>query len=106
MVITVKHKELRVAFGYTGLIKKRIPLIDIVSSEIVTYKPIRDFGGWGIRCGRFRGEKTGCLSLKGNQGVLLTLMTRKKFCIVKTNKLIIGSQDSQKLIAAIGKGIV
>ena len=47
MVITVNHQQLKVVFGYIGLIKKLIPLADITSAEVVTYRPIRDFGGWG-----------------------------------------------------------
>jgi len=105
MVIAVNN-ELTVTYGYAKLIKKRIVLSDIKSAEVVTYRPIRNFGGWGIRCGRFRGERTGCLSLKGNRGVLLTIEKGTRFCFLKTNKLIIGSQRPEGLLEAIGKGAV
>jgi len=104
MVIAVNDNELTITFGYIKLIRKRIPLSDIKSAEVVTYRPIRNFGGWGIRCGRFRGQKTACLSLKGNSGVLFILAKRQKFCIVRTDKLIVGSQEPARLLEAIGRG--
>jgi hypothetical protein len=33
--------------------ERRIPLSDIRSAEIITYDPERDYGGYGIRTGRF-----------------------------------------------------
>jgi hypothetical protein len=104
MLIAVDDNELTITFGYIKVIGKRIPLSDIKSAEVVTYRPIRNFGGWGIRCGRFRGQKTACLSLKGNRGVLFILAKSQRFCMVKIDKLIVGSQEPERLLEAIGRG--
>lgn len=46
-------------------------LID--SYELITYNPIRDYGGWGIRFGK-NGK---AYNVSGNQGLLLKLKTGK-----------------------------
>lgn len=101
MVTVVNEEGLRVSFGCLGWIKKKIPLSDIKEAEVVTYRPIRQFGGWGIRCGCFRGERTGCYSAKGDKGVLISLSGDVRVCLFKTRKLIIGSQTPEKLVSAI-----
>ena len=103
MIIIVNDEELIVMFGYIERTKSKIALSNIRFVEKVVYRPIRDFGGWGIRCGRFRGERVNCLSLKGNEGLLLTLIKETRVCLFKTNKLIIGSKEPEKLVRAIGK---
>jgi len=102
-ITVVNEKEVKVSFGYLGWFKKRIPLSDIQQVEVVSYKPLIQFGGWGIKSGKFRGEKVGCYSLKGNKGVLLTLSSDTRVCISKTKKLIIGSQMPEKLFDALVK---
>ena len=101
MVITIDDGELIVTFGYIKALKKRISLSDIKYCQVVSYRPIRNFGGWGIRCGRYRGKIAACLSLKGNRGVLLTLLNQTRICLAKTNLLIIGSEEPEKLLEAI-----
>jgi len=58
-----------------------------------TYKPIREYGGWGIKCS-FTG-KGKAYNVSGNQGVQLILTNGKK--------LLIGSQQPDDLTAAIDK---
>ncbi len=58
-----------------------------------TYKPIREYGGWGIRCS-FTG-KGRAYNVSGNKGVQLVLTNGKK--------LLIGSQKPDDLAAAIDK---
>jgi hypothetical protein len=101
LTIRIDIGSMVIAFGFVNLIKKRIPLKDIVDAESVTCRPLRDFGGWGIRSGRFRGERTGCYNLKGNEGVLLTLSRDMKICLGRTKHVIIGSQRPDKLVEAI-----
>jgi len=101
MVVTVDDKEIRIVFGYAGIIKKVIPLSEIVSNEVVNFSPFKDFGGWGLRSGRFKGELTGCLTMKGDRGVFLILKNPIGFCFAKANRVIIGAQDAQKLSAAL-----
>jgi len=58
-----------------------------------TYKPIREYGGWGIRCS-FTG-KGKAYNVSGNKGVQLVLTNGKK--------LLIGSQKPDELASAIDK---
>jgi hypothetical protein len=62
---------------------------DIVNCEVLTYKPIREYGGWGIRYGR-SGK---AYNVSGNRGVQLKLSNGKG--------LLIGSQHPEKLAQAI-----
>lgn len=41
--------RVEVSLGRVGWIRKRIPYDRIVWIEPVTYRPLRDFGGWGVR---------------------------------------------------------
>ncbi|GAB3201666.1 hypothetical protein ABID22_001418 [Pontibacter aydingkolensis] len=57
--------------------------------EKVTYNPIGDYGGWGIRWG-FKGK---AYNMSGNEGVQLRFYNRKP--------LLVGSQDAVALFEAI-----
>jgi len=103
LLITITDSTLRISFGYLGVIKKEIQLSEILESRVVEYRPIRQFGGWGIRCGRFEGEKTCCYSLRGKQGLLLLLKSKKREIFVKTDRILIGCNEPEKLKASIGK---
>ncbi len=61
----------------------------LVSYEVQTYRPIRDYGGWGIRYGR--GSKA--YNVSGNRGVMLELSDGQR--------LLIGSQKPDDLANAI-----
>ena len=78
-----------VRFGF--LYKTRVPFTEIARAEAITYRPIRDYGGWGIRgFGRRR-----ALNTRGNEGVLLTR--------VDGSTLLIGSQKPRELLAALSR---
>ncbi len=69
--------------------RKRIPLQDIASCEARTYRPIWEYGGWGVRWG-----KSGrAFNVSGDRGVQLVLTNGKR--------LLIGSQRAEELAAAI-----
>jgi len=55
------------------------------------YKPIREYGGWGIRCGLFGKGKA--YNTSGNKGVQLVFKNGKR--------LLIGSQKAEELENAI-----
>ncbi|MHC4911405.1 MAG: DUF6141 family protein [Planctomycetota bacterium] len=55
-----------------------------------TYRPILEYGGWGIRCG-WRGGRA--YNVSGNQGVQLVLKDGKR--------LLIGSQRAEELAEAL-----
>jgi len=63
---------------------------DICNVEAVTYRPIRDYGGWGIRYG-WQGK---AYNMRGNKGVMLTLNNG--------DNVLIGSQYHEKLGSIIG----
>ncbi len=68
---------------------KAIPFESIEGVEAYTYRPIRDYGGWGVRGGK--GESI--WNAYGNGAVRLRLTDGKRFCI--------GSQQPEKLAEAI-----
>lgn len=103
LLITTADGMLSISFGYIGVFKKDIPFSEIRESRVVEYRPLRQFGGWGIRCGRFEGEPTGCYSMKGKRGLLLLLSNKVRVCLMKTDRLIIGCNEPERLKASIGK---
>ena len=62
---------------------------DIQKAEALTYRPIMEYGGWGIRFGK-NGK---AYNVSGNKGVLLTLS--------KGKTILIGSQNQEELSLAI-----
>ena len=69
-----------------------MPIGTIRSIEVVTYRPIADYGFWGIRTGR-DGERA--LIARGNRGVRLEL--------ADGTRLLIGSQRPEALAAAMDR---
>jgi hypothetical protein len=67
-----------------------VPVSQIRAVEIVTYRPIRDVGGWGVRTGP-EGERVLCA--RGNRGVRLHL--------ADGTRLLIGSQTPEDLARMI-----
>jgi hypothetical protein len=49
----------------------------ILNLEVVTYKPLSDYGGWGIRMSR----KGMAYTVKGDKGLLITLDSQKNILI-------------------------
>lgn len=71
---------------------RRIPIEAIHEVRVVTYHPILDAGGWGVRFGRYEGRFTIFWNARGNRGVIIDTDTRR---------FVIGSQDPESLRAAI-----
>ena len=74
------------------LVKKEIPLDEIARWEARTYRPILEYGGWGIRCSWGKGM---AYNVSGNRGVQLEFTNGKR--------LLIGSQRPEELAEAISK---
>lgn len=86
----VTDTEILITFGVLfPLYRRRLARSEIASSKAVVYRPIPDYGGWGIR-GMGRNV---ALNARGNRGVLLTLHDGRT--------LLIGSQKSESLAAAL-----
>lgn len=84
---SVGPDEVTVRLGF--LTTTRVPYRSIARAEAVVYRPIRDYGGWGIR-GSMRRR---ALNARGNQGVLITR--------TDGSTLLIGSQTPRALLAAL-----
>ena len=84
---SVGPDEVTVRLGF--LTTTRVSYRSIARAEAVVYRPIRDYGGWGIR-GSMRRR---ALNARGNQGVLITR--------TDGSTLLIGSQTPRALLSAL-----
>ena len=72
--------------------RRRFAFDDIASCEARTYRPLLEYGGWGIRWG----PSGRAYNVKGNRGVQLVLSSGKR--------LLVGSQKAEELATAITRG--
>ena len=87
--LTVVVRADEVLISYPPLANRRLPLADVVSVEAVTYRPLGDYWGWGVR-----GRRANlCYTVRGNHGVRLHLTQERQ--------VLLGSQRSAQLAAAI-----
>ncbi|MDT8341325.1 MAG: hypothetical protein RQ751_07410 [Longimicrobiales bacterium] len=89
LTVVVESDTVRVGLGNGRLVRTRIPLEEIRSMEPVTYRPLRDFGGWGLRGGRQKRAWTA----RGNRALALTLRDGRQ--------VYLGSDDPERLAARI-----
>lgn len=89
MDVRVDRQHLHVRFF--PLLTKDIPLDDISEWETRTYRPLLEYGGWGIRYSLSKGW---AYNVSGNRGLQLVMKDGKR--------LLIGSQKADDLSAAIG----
>ena len=87
--VEVRADHLFISFGPVRLVRKRIQFADIESAKAVTYSPIREFGGWGIRGW---GRRT-AWTIRGNQAVRVKLVSGKE--------VYVGSRFPQRLAGRI-----
>ena len=57
------------------------PFAEMEGVEEVKYRPIRDYGGWGIRYGIFDKLHAKAYTVSGNRGVMLSMKGGSKFLI-------------------------
>lgn len=88
--LTVEVRDGALHVRFFPFVRKVIRLSEIRSAEARTYRPILEYGGWGIRWG---GRNGWAYNVKGNRGVQLELANGKR--------LLIGSQKADELAAAI-----
>ena len=72
---------------------QKISLEDLKAYEAITYRPLKEYGGWGIRYG----AKGKAYNISGNRGVQLELSSGKR--------ILIGSQKPEELVGAIGSAV-
>ena len=87
-LITEVHED-SVHVRFAPLRPRRIPFEQIISVEVRELRPIRDFGGWGLRYGK----GTKAYLARGNRGVHLDMASGLD--------IVIGSQQPETLAATI-----
>ena len=88
LTFEVDDRELRCRFR--PLMRRRVPLDRIASAEVRDYRPILEYGGWGIRWAPRRGW---VYSLSGDRGVQLVLTDGRR--------LLLGTDRPEQLSRAI-----
>jgi hypothetical protein len=90
MTTEVMPTELRVWFGWAPGSARVVAISAIRRVEVVTYRPIADYGFWGVRAGR-DGEKA--YIARGNRGVRIELNDGSRY--------LVGSQRPEALAMAL-----
>lgn len=102
IIVTLLFTSLRMKTRVTGdgvhiktlyFVSRLIPFEEIEQSEAVQYKPLRDFGGWGLRIS----HKGKAYNMRGDRGVQLHL--------TENRRVLIGSQRDRELVQAIEAGM-
>jgi len=83
----------RVEVDFFPLRRRTIPLRDVDRTQARRYRPLKEYGGWGIKGWSTRKI---AYNVRGDRGVDLTLRDGRS--------VLIGSQHSGELAAAIGRG--
>jgi len=90
--LTVEVSKNGIHIHFFPLYSRIVPFKDVWSYEVSQYRPILDYGGWGIRWALGIGW---AYNVSDNWGVQLELSNGKR--------LLIGSQNPEKLAQMIGK---
>jgi hypothetical protein len=94
MTTAVTPTDLQVWFGWVPTYRRVVPVGTIQHLEVVRYRPLADYGGWGVRAGR-DGERV--LNARGDRGVRLDLSDG--------TRLLIGSQHPEDLARALERAM-
>lgn len=89
LITEVRGDGLYIKFWPFHLSYRKIPLEDAQKIESVTYDPLGDYGGWGLRGGRAKRA----YNVMGNRGVKLTYNDG--------HSTLIGSQEADELLDCI-----
>lgn len=88
----ITDEVILIRFNFFHRKSKIITWNEIQKAEIITYNPIMDYGGWGIKYG---GLNSIAYNVSGNQGLQLYLKNGKK--------ILIGTQKPEELQNIIKK---
>jgi hypothetical protein len=89
LVVEVKPSGLRVR--YFPISSRFFPFSEIREYRSVRFRPLWDFGGWGIR---YSSEKGWAYLVNGNQGVELVLRSGKRMTVGSANPAaLVGAMD-------------
>lgn len=89
MRLTVEVRDDGIHVRFPPFVRRIIAYDELAAYEPRTYRPIREFGGWGLRWG-LGGQ---AYNVKGNRGLQLVFTNGKR--------LLIGSQRPEEFAAAI-----
>lgn len=89
LITEVRASGLHIKFFPFHLSFQTIDLSGVTDCKAVTYRPIKEYGGWGIRL-RWKGK---AYNVSGNRGVKISYQSGKH--------LLIGSQRAEELANAI-----
>ena len=92
LTTVITEQDISIRFNLLHRKPKTIAWNEVQKAEIVTYKPIMDYGGWGIKYG---GLNTIAYNVSGNKGLQLYLKNGKK--------ILIGTQKPEELQNIIKK---
>jgi hypothetical protein len=92
--LTVRVQPEEIYIRFSPLFKRTIPTGEVKSCAMRTYRPLLEYGGWGVRCSGKRGM---AYNVSGNEGAQLELTNGKK--------VLIGSQRANELAAAIRRAM-
>lgn len=89
--VRVTDRGVEAAWGLSEVFRKQFAYEEIVGAEAVTYSPLREFGGWGIRIGP--GKKR-AWTTRGNRALVLHLTDDTRFYLSseKPERLLISIQ--------------
>ena len=90
MTTEVTPTEVRVWFGWVPIYRREIPIAGIRRVEPTKFRPIADYGFWGVRANR-DGQRA--LITRGDKGARIEL--------VDGSTVLIGSQHSEEQAMAI-----
>jgi hypothetical protein len=91
LITEIRYDGLYISFFPLLFSVEKIPLTKIKSYAIIKYRPLRDYGGWGIRYG----PKGKAFNVSGDRGVQLELVTGEK--------ILMGSLVPEEIVTAIDR---
>lgn len=77
LTVRVRHSDLLIHLGSVPFVRRRVPFDEILSASSVTYRPLVEFGGWGVRgwgkrkAWTARGDRAVALELTGGRQLLV-----------------------------------
>jgi hypothetical protein len=93
MSLLVEVRESGVIIRFRPFVRREILFRDIRRCDARTYRPIWEYGGWGVRFS----SKGMAYNVSGDRGVQLELVNGKR--------ILVGSQRSEALAQAIQEGM-
>lgn len=90
--VRVTDRGVEAAWGLSEVFRRQFPFEEIVDAKAVTYSPLREFGGWGIRIGFGKRAWT----TRGNRALVLHLTDDTRFYLSseKPERLLISIQSA------------